>query len=448
MHSNSSPGIKIVVTNTSTISAITITSIVASTGFSQTNNCGSSIAALGTCTINITFSPTAAGSPTGTVVLTDNDTTGTQTISLSGTSYNLVVPTVSLTASPAAPVFGQTVVLTATVPGNGTTVPSGTISFMDGATALGSAVTLTAGTNSSTASYTATGLTASTHPITAVYSGDSTFATSTGSLSLIVSPVTTTTSVSISPSPAGTGNPVTFTASVTSNLGTPGGTVQFYDGTATIGTAQTLVSGAASYTTSTLALGTHSITAIYSGATGTTIYPASTSAATTITILQSDFALTLANSQLIVGGAIKSATTAISIVAMNGFTSPITLTCSGLPASSTCVFSPATVTPSGFASSSLTINTNAAANHVPSFGFGGHGETLAFAFTLLLAPLAFRKRKSALKLLALVVLLIAGMQALTGCGSGTTPSGTNTITVTATSASGVIHTATVSLITQ
>ncbi|HEY0306784.1 MAG TPA: Ig-like domain repeat protein [Acidobacteriaceae bacterium] len=438
----------VVVTNTSTLSAITITSIVASAGFSQTNNCGSSIAALGTCTINVTFSPTAAGTPTGTVVLTDNDITGTQTISLSGTSYNLATTTTTVTSAPTAPVFGQSVVLTATIPGNGTTVPSGTVTFKDGATTLGSAVTLTAGTSSSTASYTATGLTATTHPITAVYSGDTTFATSTGSLSLVVAPVTTATAVSISPSPAGTGNAVTFTAGVTSNLGIPGGTVQFYDGATAIGTAQTLANGVATYTTSTLALGTHNITAIYSGATGTTIYPASTSPIASVTILQSDFTMTLANTQLIVGGAIKSATTAISIVAMNGFVSPITFSCSGLPASASCVFSPSTVTPAGFASSSLTINTNAAANYIPGFGFGGHGETLAFAFTLLLAPLAFRKRKSALRLLALAVLMVAGMQALTGCGSGVTPSGTNTITVTATSTSGVTHTATVTLITQ
>jgi endonuclease/exonuclease/phosphatase family metal-dependent hydrolase len=437
----------VVVTNTSTTTAITITSIVASAGFSQTNNCGASIAALGTCTINIVFSPTTAGTPTGTVVLTDTDVTGTQTISLSGTSYNLATTTTTVTSTPAAPVFGQTVTLTATIPGNGTTVPSGTVTFKDGATTLGSAITLTAGTSSSTASYTATGLTAATHSITAVYSGDSTFATSTGTLSLVVAPVSTATFVTISPASAGTGNPVTFTASVSANLGTPGGTVQFYDGSATIGAVQTLVAGAASYTTSTLALGTHSITAVYSGATGTTIYPASTSTAVSITILQSDFSMTLANTQLIVGGSIKSASTGISIVAVNGFTSPITFTCTGLPASSTCVFAPATVTPAGFASSTLTIVTNAAANHAPHFGFRG-SETVAFAFTLLLAPFAFRKRRSALRLLALAVLLIAGMQALTGCGSGVTPSGTNTVTVTATSVSGTVHTATVTLITQ
>jgi endonuclease/exonuclease/phosphatase family metal-dependent hydrolase len=438
----------VVVTNTSTTTAITITSIVASAGFSQTNNCGSSIAALGTCTINITFSPTVAGSPTGTVILTDNDITGTQTISLSGTSYNLATTTTTVTSLPVAPVFGQSVVLTATIPGNGTVVPSGTVIFKDGTTVLTSTAALTAGSTSSSASYTASGLTAATHPITAIYSGDSTFATSTGTLSLVVSPVSTTTSVVISPASAGTGTAVIFTASVTSNLGTPGGTIQFYDGSATIGAALTLVSGSASYTTSSLALGTHNITAVYSGATGTVIYPASTSAVASITILQSDFSMTLSNTQLIVGGGIKSATTAIAIVATNGFNSPITFSCSGLPASSSCIFSPATVTPAGFASSSLTITTNAAANHVPAFGFRGHGETLAFAFTLLLAPLAFRKRKSALRLLALVVLLIAGLQTLTGCGSGTTPSGTNTVTVTGTSASGVIHTATISLVTQ
>jgi len=435
--------------------ALTISSIVASgSAFSQTSNCPLSPAVLAAntpCTVTVTFAPTVAGTPTGSVVVTDSDSTGTQTVTLTGTAYNLTATNTTLTAVPAAPVFGQSVVLTATIPGNGTVVPTGTVAFKDGATTLTSAAALTGGTSASTATYTATGLTATTHSLTAIYSGDSTFATSTGSLSLVVSPVTSATSVFITPASSTVGVSVTFTASVTSNLGTPGGTVQFYDGSATTGPAQTLVSGTATYTTSALTQGTHSITAVYSGATGTTIYPGSTSTAATITVgaaLVPDFSMTLANTQLIVGGSLKSASTAVSIFSINGFNSTVSFSCSGLPASASCSFSPATVTPSGYGTTTLTIVTSAAANHAPHFGFGNHTSPLVFAFTLLLAPLAFRKRKSAVRLLTLGLLLIAGMSALTGCGSGGTPSGTSAVTVSAVSASGVTHTATISLVTQ
>jgi hypothetical protein len=59
-------------------------------------------------------------------------------------------------------------------------------------------------------------------------------------------------------------NPVTFTATVTSTAGSPTGTVSFYDGTTLLG-AVALSSGTSSYATSSLAAGTHSVTAKYSG---------------------------------------------------------------------------------------------------------------------------------------------------------------------------------------
>jgi hypothetical protein len=69
--------------------ALSITSI-ALTGtnpgdFAQTNNCGSSVAAGTHCTISVTFKPTAAGTRTAAVTLTDNATGSPQTVSLSGT---------------------------------------------------------------------------------------------------------------------------------------------------------------------------------------------------------------------------------------------------------------------------------------------------------------------------------------------------------------------------
>jgi FG-GAP-like repeat/Abnormal spindle-like microcephaly-assoc'd, ASPM-SPD-2-Hydin len=69
-------------------SALTITGIAVSNGFSQTNTCGSSVAVNSTCTINVSFAPTTSGAASGTLTVTDNsgESAGsTQTVSLSGT---------------------------------------------------------------------------------------------------------------------------------------------------------------------------------------------------------------------------------------------------------------------------------------------------------------------------------------------------------------------------
>jgi FG-GAP-like repeat/Abnormal spindle-like microcephaly-assoc'd, ASPM-SPD-2-Hydin/FG-GAP repeat len=66
--------------------ALSITSVPISGGFAETNNCGSTLAAPGTCTIGVTFTPTSTGPFSGTLTITDNSSTGsTQTVMLSGT---------------------------------------------------------------------------------------------------------------------------------------------------------------------------------------------------------------------------------------------------------------------------------------------------------------------------------------------------------------------------
>ncbi|MDX6406725.1 MAG: trimeric autotransporter adhesin [Blastocatellia bacterium] len=76
----------------------------------------------------------------------------------------------------------------------------------------------------------------------------------------------TSTAVTASPNPSNSGQSVTFTATVTSTAGTPTGTVQFKDGGASIGSPQALNgSGVATFSTSSLTAGIHTITADYSG---------------------------------------------------------------------------------------------------------------------------------------------------------------------------------------
>jgi len=104
------------VTNTGTGS--TTLTIGAATGdFAQTNNCTGSLAATnGTCTVNVTFSPTATGTRTGSISITDQATNSPQSVSLTGTG---TAASVTVTPSPTSLTFGSQNV--------GTT--SGTMSF-------------------------------------------------------------------------------------------------------------------------------------------------------------------------------------------------------------------------------------------------------------------------------------------------------------------------------
>ena len=87
------------------------------------------------------------------------------------------------------------------------------------------------------------------------------FKSGTGGSSL----TTTSTGLAADHNPATVGQTVTFTATVTGSGGTPTGTVQFEDGTTTLGTATLNTSGVATFATSTLGAGSHSIVAIYNG---------------------------------------------------------------------------------------------------------------------------------------------------------------------------------------
>jgi hypothetical protein len=108
-----------------TSAAASVSSISASGPFAQTNNCGSSIAANGSCTVNVTFSPTATGTSTGS--LTINAGGVTNTVSLTGTG---TAPGPVLSASPASLSFPSTLVgntaasQTVTVTNSGTTAAS------------------------------------------------------------------------------------------------------------------------------------------------------------------------------------------------------------------------------------------------------------------------------------------------------------------------------------
>jgi hypothetical protein len=139
-----------------TASAISITSVTTSGDFHvASNGCGSSLAAGASCTVSVTFTPTASGTRTGSLAVTDS--AGTQSTSLNGTGAS---STSGVTLSPTSLSFGsqavgtassaQSVVLTngtssaITVKGAGITAPFAISSFGCGTTlAAGASCTTT-----------------------------------------------------------------------------------------------------------------------------------------------------------------------------------------------------------------------------------------------------------------------------------------------------------------
>ena len=275
-----------------------------------------------TFTATVTASAPGSGTPTGQVMFYDGSTKiDTATLSNGSASYSTSALAVgrhsitvqysgdtNLTGSTSATLtqvvkqdgsetvvtsslnpsaYGQGVTFTATVtaaaPGSGT--PTGQVTFYDGTAKIDTA-TLSNGT----ASYTTSAIAAGGNSITVQYQGDGNFTASTSAkLTQTVNQDGTTTVVSSSANPTVVGQSVTFTAAVSAaapGSGTPTGQVMFYDGTTKIDTA-TLSSGSASYSTSALAVGRHSITVQYNGDTD---FTTSTSATITQTVTQTALA--------------------------------------------------------------------------------------------------------------------------------------------------------------
>jgi hypothetical protein len=169
----------------------------------------------------------------------------------------------TLGTSTATAVFGQTVLLTAAVT-SPAGVSTGTITFLDGTTILGTAQVDVAGQATLAVS-----LGVGSHALTASFAGTGGFADSTSAaVTETVSRASTRVGLGSSVNPAVTGQAVTFTATVGAvapGAGTPTGTVTFKDGDVVLGAVAVGPGGTATFTTGFAAAGGHVITAVYSG---------------------------------------------------------------------------------------------------------------------------------------------------------------------------------------
>ncbi len=240
----------------------------------------------------------ASGTPTGTVILYDGSTTlGSATLANGSASMStsalavgshsitgayqgldtfqpstsaplnqLVNPaatTTSLVSSANPARIEQSVTYTATITSQYGAALTGTVTFQDGGVTIAT-VTLVGIQAAYTTKYAVPG----THAITAMYSGDANSAGSASSalVEQINKAFASKTVVTTSGSSSFVGQPVTFTATVTSSHGPipDGELVTFHEGT-TILSSVALASGTAAYTTSSLPAKSHTIKATYAG---------------------------------------------------------------------------------------------------------------------------------------------------------------------------------------
>jgi hypothetical protein len=170
--------------------------------------------------------------------------------------------TTTLNSSAPTTVTGPPVTLTATVT-SAAGVPSGTVTFLDGTTVLGSARIDINGQ-----AFLKVSLGVGSHALTASFAGAGFADSTSAAVTETVNRAATTVALTSSVNPAVTGQAVTFTATVAivaPGAGVPTGTVTFKDGNVVLGTGAVGRDGTATFTTSFAAAGGHTITAVYSG---------------------------------------------------------------------------------------------------------------------------------------------------------------------------------------
>ena len=362
----------------------------------------------------------------------------------------------TLKIAPDPAMLSQSITFTAHVSG-GTGIigqgATGTVTFMNGSTQLGTA-TLDSSSNAALSNIAASTLGVGSYMITAAYGGDTNFLPSTSPpVRLDVVPdgtlTATTTTLSSSNPNADFGTKVTFSAVVTAGFGSPPtGTVTFNDGATELGQG-TLTNGVATFGTSSLSVGTHIITGVYSG---DSTFSGSTSAPFTQNINNSTstmFILTVNPTTVTVNQG-NSGTATVTLLPSGGFNQTVTFLCSGLPIYSECKFSPPTLTPDGSNTPStvvMTVSTNVATARLLRPSLRRSGVVLAVFSLGLLGLVQVKGRGRGTRLGRYVswfglLLCVAVVTSLVACGGSSsnnrvlTPKGTTTVTIAGSTSSG------------
>ena len=393
------------------------------------------------CDVSVVFTPQLAGSLSANVVLTNNHLNGThatQNVAVTGTGLSAITPTISW-PQPSPITYGTNLsgVLNATAL-DGSTVVDGTFAYT--ATPQGgSASTVTTATVLGVGSYT---LSVTFTPTSISYTS------ADGIVSLTIGKAAPSVTLVSSANPALVSTSVTLTATVSSSVSTPTGSVSFYDATTLLGSG-TLASGVATYTTSGLAAGTHAMTAVYAG---NSSFSSATSSAVSQDI--SDLTLSVAGgtstATVSAGG---TATYHLTIAPSAGSTFPaaVTLSASGGPAGSTIAVTPQTIAAGdGATNVTVTVQVPSAIAAVRRSNAWAIGLWLPLVGMLVL-PFGIECRKLLLKRVLLPALLLVGIVstgAIIGCGGGShTAKQPANYTITVTAASGTVTASTTLTVT-
>lgn len=434
----------VIVTNTGT-AQVTFSGISTTAEFSQTNSCDTALAVGASCSISISFSPAATGVRTGTLTIDGSGLSALLTVALRGTAVtvnNLPRPVISLTVTPASSFAGQTVSIVANLAGaNGAAVPTGIVTFTsgsDGTTTFGQATV----DGSGNATLNLTSLYAGTYTVFAQYPGDAAYNIGSSPVTqfTVSSMAATFTTLGVSGTTVQVGSVLTLSGTITSALGVPVGSVNFLDGTNSLGTATLNSSGIGTMSISSLALGAHTLTAEYAGS---GMFAASVSSAIQESIVAApDYSVNATPTSLTIPRG-QTGKASIAMAPLNGYAGTIMLSCGTLPIDATCSLSPAQIVFTAASQSAqtvtLTIDTShtLASLHLPASKQQG-GGILALVFWLpgsLLSIFALRKKAGKRRLrgigLLLFLLFACGLFSLSGCISNvpTTPVGKYTVPI-------------------
>lgn len=431
---------------------VTLTAAVSSSGGTPANGENvtfmSGTTSLGTAQLTSgTASLTTTDLPVGTDSITavyggDSGLAGSTSAAVSQTVNKASSSTV-LTSSPNPSVSGQSVTLTANISGQFSGVATGTVTFYNGGTSLGSA-----SVSSNAATLATSALPVGADSITAVYSGDTDF---TGSTSSAVSQVVNAPPQAATPTFSPAAGTYTSAQTVTISDSTSGATIFYTTNGTTPTTSSTVYSGPITVAS------TETIEAI-AAASG---YANSAVASAAYTIAIPGFGAPSGSqpgSISIVPGATTGNTATISVVGTNGFSGTVNLACSITPVAAndppTCSLSPSSVTLSGTTvqTSTLTVFTTAATSALIRPVWRPLGGTALAVILMFAFP---RKRRSWLAMLVVLAILVCGsVVACGGKSSGSsggnpgTSAGTYTVTVKGTSGTTTATISTVSLTVQ
>ena len=375
-------------------------------------------------------------------------------------TVNPLATTTALQSSPNPSTYGQSVTFTASVTAtpeqflpnllNSSTV---TFSGLPGGPTTAPVVFSPSNSSSSVtigfATYTTNSLPVGSYPVIATFSGNASLNPGTAAtVTQIVRPAATATTLSVGPNPAYATQTVILTAHVTGVIGTPSGTIQFFDGGAPLATTA-LASGSASFSTALLAPGVHAITAQYSGDANNL---PSTSAPIAETILPSDFTLSIEPSSTALATG-HHTTVILTAASIGNFSDSLRLTVTPIPSYATITFTPATLqlTSGGKATSRINLDTDEIVGYLSKTQTrpSPSASTLAATLALIFFPLALwrRRRLPTFLALAITATLLIGATSCSGRYPSSTPPGTYNLQITATGTmTPITHTITLPLI--